>query len=62
MTRTVKKPIKTVASEPLIEKPKSVPRYKVVVPVLGYEAGTILEGNDYLFRFQLKHKSIVKVE
>lgn len=59
-----KKPV-TQAKDEVVELPKQnngLIKVRVVHPVLGYKAGAEFETSEYAVRFQLKHKSIVKIE
>lgn len=58
--QTVKKqPIQQANPEPV--KPNGLITVKVVRPVEGRKIGDVFETTEYAVRFQLKHKSIVKV-
>lgn len=49
----------------VIELPKKnngLIKVKVVKPVDGYKVGDVFETSEYAVRFQLKHKSIVRIE
>lgn len=66
MART-KKVVSETSQENVVEtkietKVNSLPKFKVTHPVLGYKVGEIIQVDENSIKFQLKHKSIVRLE